>query len=325
MDNMPYIDYGSMNITALKAELRKRGAKLSGLKEQLIQRLQDYDRNDNFIGNSEEGIQNDLVYAVEWPLDSSYSSVTSKSAAPDVDIVNINTYFLEAYRDNVGMTECAAVHRKGYNMMMNEYLVALVTCTKNSFLFYRGQVHSENTKTLTYFMSIAFESDGKIVQSMCKCAAGKGPKAVCKHIACVCYAILRFKEHTEWRIKKTPTENKQKWHEPKRMKLTSSPKKAEELTFEIQKYNTTKRKRNDLCFDPRPDNACSTVQWNDHVRNSVINYCSSENIRFGISGVFEVASLHAIPNDHHYLKLPILNQYILNNITVSHTTSYMHY
>lgn len=65
-------------------------------------------------------------------------------------------------------------------------------------------------------MSIAFETDGKIVQSMCECAAGEGPKAVCKHIACVCYAILRFKDHSEWRIKKTPTENKQKWHEPKK-------------------------------------------------------------------------------------------------------------
>lgn len=66
--------------------------------------------------------------------------------------------------------------------MINEYLVALVTCTQNNLHFYRGQVHSENTKALSYFMSIAFESDGKIVQSMCECAAGMGPKAVCVSI-----------------------------------------------------------------------------------------------------------------------------------------------
>lgn len=99
-------------------------------------RLQDYDRNNNFIGNIEDEIlHNDLLYTVEWPPDSLYNSVTAKSASPDLDIVNITTYFLEIYKDNVGMTEYAAVHRKGYNMMMNEYLMALVTCTQNNLLF----------------------------------------------------------------------------------------------------------------------------------------------------------------------------------------------
>ncbi|RVE43946.1 hypothetical protein evm_011415 [Chilo suppressalis] len=47
-----YLHYGSMNVSALKVELRKRGAKLNGLKEQLIQRLQDYDRNNNFVAKN---------------------------------------------------------------------------------------------------------------------------------------------------------------------------------------------------------------------------------------------------------------------------------
>ncbi|KAJ8939001.1 hypothetical protein NQ314_011251, partial [Rhamnusium bicolor] len=141
---------------------------------------------------------------------------------------------------------------------------------KNGDIKEEGQVHSENTKALTYFTSIAFELNGRIVQSICECAAGKGPKAVCKHMACVCYAILRFKEHSEWLIKMTPTKNKQKM-----MKL-NYPKKAENLTFEIQKCNVTIRKRGNMCFDPRPANTCSPVYWSDIVRNRVINYCSLE-------------------------------------------------
>lgn len=78
---------------------------------------------------------------------------------------------------------------------------------------------------------------------MCECAAGKGPKAVCKHVACACYAILRIKEYSEWRVMKTPTDTKQKWHEPKKKKRSSSAKKAEAISFEIQQYNVTKRKR----------------------------------------------------------------------------------
>lgn len=76
--------------------------------------------------------------------------------------------------------------------MASEYLVALVSCTQNNLFFYKGQVRSEVTKALSYFVCIAIESDGKIIQSICECAAGKGPKAVSKHTACVCYAILRF-------------------------------------------------------------------------------------------------------------------------------------
>ncbi|XP_048487174.1 uncharacterized protein LOC125490849 [Plutella xylostella] len=282
-------------------------------------RLKDYDRNSNFVGNLEDSIvqQNDSVYTVEWPSDALYSSVNSKSETPDLDIVNITTYFLGVYTDNVGMTEYAAVQRKGYNMMMNEYLMALVTSIQNDVLFYRGQVHSENTKSLSYFVNIAIKTNGNVVQSMCECAAGKGPQAVCKHIACVCYAILRFREHSEWVIKKTPTENKQKWHEPKKSKLNASPIKAEHLKFDVEEYNVAKRKQTNLCFDPRPDNTCSAVEWNDVVRNRVINYCSSEKNRFGISGVFQVASLHGISHDHDYLKLPILDQYVLNRITVT--------
>lgn len=54
-------------------------------------------------------------------------------------------------------------------MMTSEYLVALVTCTQNNLFFYKGQVRSENTKALSYFTSIAIESNGIIAQSMCEC------------------------------------------------------------------------------------------------------------------------------------------------------------
>ncbi|KAK9886917.1 hypothetical protein WA026_019175 [Henosepilachna vigintioctopunctata] len=137
----------------MKAEVRKRGAKVSGLKEQLIQRLQDYDRSNDFVGSIEDEIpRNNLVYTVEWPTDNLYSSVTSKSQLLVLDIVNINVY-----NDNVCLTEYAAVHRK------------------------------EN-----------------------------------------------FKENSVLHVKKTPTENKQKWHEPNKMKLNASPKTSEKLTFDVE-------------------------------------------------------------------------------------------
>ncbi|KAJ8720650.1 hypothetical protein PYW08_006115 [Mythimna loreyi] len=118
---MANTDYGSMNVSALKVKLRKRGAKLNGLKEQLIQRLQNYDRNNNFVGNITDGIKNDdLAYTVEWPSDSSYISVTSKSVSPDLDIVNISTYFLEVYRDNVARREEFGEFHTLYNQLRED-------------------------------------------------------------------------------------------------------------------------------------------------------------------------------------------------------------
>ncbi|KAK9876542.1 hypothetical protein WA026_013917 [Henosepilachna vigintioctopunctata] len=170
-------------------------------------------------------------------------------------------YFLEVYKDNPGMSEY--VHRKGYNMMINEYLVALESCTQKNLYFYKGKVKSENTKALLYFISIAFKLDGQIVQSKCGCIAAKERKGVCKHIACVCYAILKFKEYSVWQMKKTPIKNKHKSHKLENINIHSSSKIAENFTFEIDKYYTTKQERN-MCFDPRPDNTSSSQQWNDH-------------------------------------------------------------
>jgi hypothetical protein len=42
--------YGKWTVTVLKKELAARGAKLSGRKAELIDRLEAYDRNDDFRG-----------------------------------------------------------------------------------------------------------------------------------------------------------------------------------------------------------------------------------------------------------------------------------
>lgn len=123
--------YSSMTVNNLKAELRKRSAKLSGTKEQLVKRLVfllfwntiywqkyaylpilhrfffiyrllDYNRNNNFVGTNEVfHLQDDLVLS---GLQIVHSSVTSKIQSPDFDVVNISTYLFRGlqrqYRDD---------------------------------------------------------------------------------------------------------------------------------------------------------------------------------------------------------------------------------
>ncbi|KAK9881603.1 hypothetical protein WA026_016474 [Henosepilachna vigintioctopunctata] len=91
--------FSYVKLTVMMEQLRQLGCNRFYIN--IINTLQDYDRNNDFVGNTEYEIpQNDLVYTVEWPTDHLYSSVTSKSILSELDIVDMNMYFLEAYNDN---------------------------------------------------------------------------------------------------------------------------------------------------------------------------------------------------------------------------------
>ncbi|XP_047027501.1 uncharacterized protein LOC124635615 [Helicoverpa zea] len=316
------MDYGQRKVAELKIELKKRGAKVTGTKEKLIERLNDYDRNNSFKSNKNDNsnLSSEINYVIEWPEEKLYKSVDSTTVLPNFDIININTYFLELYKDSIGMSDYSAVHRRGYNMLQNNYLLALVTANTSTHIFFKGQVHSENTKALTYFASIAIcNGSGSIIQSVCECVAGKGPKAICKHVSVLCYAILKFREQNKWFIKMTPTQKKQVWHVPKKNKLDVSPKKAENLSYEIAEYNVCKKYKRSTCYDPRPQSSISQgKEWAATVRNKVINYCSLSQKRIGLCGILDSANMQDVIHDHDYLPFPLHHQLILNKISVSH-------
>lgn len=145
---------------------------------------------DDFITQDE----NEIV-GIAWPPDESFGSVQKSTVVPQIDIVHINQYFLQLYKEQEGMSMYAAVHRKGFNMMRENFLTSLVVSNYKELFFYRAQVNSEMTKSLTYFVKLVINLEGNIIEGSCECIAGKGTKAICKHVATVCYAILQFREH----------------------------------------------------------------------------------------------------------------------------------
>lgn len=173
------------------------------------------------------------------------------------------------------MSTFAAVHRKGYGMMKDFFLSALVHVKQNNHHYYRGQVNSEMTKNLTYFIRMVIHEEGEIVEENCECIAGKGTKAVCKHVATVAYALLHFKEHQKWYIKSTCTSNRQVWHMPKKSKMDVSPKKPQDLIFYVPEYNVQKKVKSNMCYDPRLDCYKNMPSFSDKMRNAIINDNSS--------------------------------------------------
>lgn len=84
-------------------------------------RLNDYDRNKNFkpSANNNSNLSSQILYKLEWPEEKLYKSVDTKTLLPNFDIINIYTYFLELYKEGIGMSDYSAVHRRGYNMLQN--------------------------------------------------------------------------------------------------------------------------------------------------------------------------------------------------------------
>ncbi|CAH1780165.1 unnamed protein product [Owenia fusiformis] len=75
----------------------------------------------------------------------------------------------------------------------------------------------------------------------------------------------------------------------------------------------TKRKVTD---DPRPTKYRNMVGYNDYVRNAVINHCSNENHDITMRFMYPKAPVQYINNDHDYLKLPVLEQWVENGLKV---------
>ena len=284
-------------------------------------RLTNYERNNNFF---DAGINTSSTQSTAppypWPTyESAYKSVSPSSMPPNINSVFINSYFLRQYSsDGVGLSEFHSVNSHGYTMAMEKFLAAMteVKDEGNSVIFYRGQVNSEMTKALTYFVRVCVQTDGRIVQSECECSAGKGPAAVCKHVAVICYCIEHLKLTKIWLIRTTVTQKKQLWHAPKNIRLNVSPKKAEHLPLTVQKPGGYAKEKNDMCFDPRSP-ISAKVDYNARARSAFLNFTNHIHGNLGISTIFSVASTKAFVADHDYLAKPFHLQQVYNRIHVS--------
>ncbi len=84
-----------MTVTQLKNELEKRGAKVSGRKKELVERLEAYDKHSNFGGPSSSFELPDSVSLPAWPV-SGFTSLTKshKENIPQICQAHIEQYVL---------------------------------------------------------------------------------------------------------------------------------------------------------------------------------------------------------------------------------------
>ncbi|KAK2143126.1 hypothetical protein LSH36_874g00015 [Paralvinella palmiformis] len=130
-------DYGEMTIPLLKQELRLRKAKLSGKKHQLIERLESYDRNDNF------GHQ--LVHAEQFninvPEQSGYKDINSETQMPTVTEEQVKIY-MDLYGQDLKENSKA--------MYTSKFLRSIRLASQKENVYICGRVSAEMYKKCIY-------------------------------------------------------------------------------------------------------------------------------------------------------------------------------
>ena len=91
-------------------------------------------------------------------------------------------------------------------------------------------------------------SSGDIRFANCGSIAGRGPKASCKHIASLCYALEEFVRifiSDSEALTLSRTDKLMQWNQPRKRKL--SPKRIDEIDFDVEKKEKTERKCRLMC------------------------------------------------------------------------------
>ena len=234
--------YGNLTCNRLKEELSRRGAKTTGTKSALVERLRAYDRNQDFSTSSNVILPESLPMP-EWPDSVVFRTLTLDQSEdlPPIKKEHLQQYVV--YRqgcDHQSVSDIKAIS-KG-KLVAEESVEALSLHKQSELTFFTGRVNASMKKRISYSVKIILQETGEVRNSHCECPSGMGPHGTCKHVVAILMVIINFKETGKISISKSCTETLQSFHKPKRLH-TGSPKKAENLGNGIP---------DDVDDDPRP-------------------------------------------------------------------------
>lgn len=293
-------EWGKMRVDQLKIELMKIGAKTTGRKSELIERLGDYHRNSNFKGPSislpgQEPMPN-------WPV-SGFKSVTPEGRNGLPKVLNEHVEFYIVTRqvlDKKNSCDHAAMRR---GKKMADCVDALSFLSTYELVFFTGIVYAEMKKNLAYNIKFIIDArTGQVKNSECECPAGKGPTATCKHVVSALLLLVEFTDGGELRIRKSCTETLQTFKKPKHAHK-ASPLKVQGLK-KLMKRKSRKEidgEDDDDDPDPRLLEDRKRPSYTDEVRNITTNFCSQFSQDISLRYSYGKANFQAAISDHDYL------------------------
>ena len=187
-------DYGKLTVAQLKVELERRGAKVTGRKKELVERLEAYEKNCNFQSKSVVELPS-LNPMPIWP-NGTFSSLTQMHHAevPKIRAEHIEQYVL--YRQVCDQTSAEDKNSLKKGALMAKENIAALSFFKDSDsnqTFFSGIVNAAMKKKVQYSIKFVLNnSTGEIQCSHCECPAGMGPHGTCKHVIAALMALSDF-------------------------------------------------------------------------------------------------------------------------------------
>ena len=284
-------DYGNWKLTQLKLELSKRGARLTGKKAALVERLRAYDRNQDF-STSVTHILPEEIPMPAWPERVVFRTITPdvQSIFPPILEEHLSQYIINRQGSDRQSINDVKAFKKG-KLVAENSVAALSWYQDLQFSFFCGTVNASMKKNLSYAVRIVLQQTGEVQNSHCECPGGVGPHGTCKHIVAILLVCSSFKLTGKLDVAKSCTETLQNFHHPNRSHA-GSPVRCEKLGRRLDQ---------EADDDPRPVWLRNRPEYSDQVMMKVINFSYHSGVDVALRYLGAKADLGTAALDHDYL------------------------
>lgn len=162
-------NFSTWTIGQLKVELRKVGARLTGKKAELVERLQDYKRNNNFADADLEIPEPNPM--PDWPEPSLFHSLTieDRGIIPNIREEHVQQYVVLRQVLDRGPNYDHAAFMRGKKMMNSVKALSIGIIDGSCFV---SAIVSAEFKDLSYTVRVVIHSTGEVLSSDCDCPTG---------------------------------------------------------------------------------------------------------------------------------------------------------
>ena len=299
-------DPSEWKVDRLKQELRDRGAKLTGRKAELLERLLSYRRNDNFAAGPNIVLPSSQSQMPSFPPSAKFHSITKsdQAALPPITRSHVEEFLAKYLVKDVNLPTSVAMDKAEKIMAENVLAASILTKSEahstnsgndrkqpdEKLVFYlTGIVKASMRKNFSYHIKIAINVKTiEIIGTECECPVGVGPNAACKHILGTLLVLAHFFKTGELKVQLSCTEQLQTFKRPSKVHV-GPPVKVQNLGKGAKDY------------DPRPERFRNMPNYPDLVRNETINYCANSNKDITMKYAYSGSSKKDIVHDHHYV------------------------
>ena len=204
------------------------------------------------------------------------------------------------------------VQKSGYAMFKDGFMSSCSYKSEGDTVFFRAAVFAEMKKDMIYLVECRI-SDKEIEYSCCECTAGRGPHAICKHVAVLLYNLEHFEQSGEWILARSCTDRAQSWPcQPKKRKLDPN--------IPLTPCDVLEMADAPQLQDPRPAKyrCVAKQEKRRHVEMLLINYTSEKKELLHISEICGgKANVKALNHDHDYLAKPLVETWVERHTAVT--------